>query len=552
MGATKTAGLDKETRDMVLETLREYAQKKIPFKLLHEHDQENKFPAQILKELYDPEQIGINLLMIPEEYGGLGGSTYDIYRACEVLARIDLGIATSVFATFLGSDPIYVGGTPEQKKKWISKIADERLLVAYGATEAEAGSDLMLLKTKAEPVEKDGKVAGYKINGSKQWISNGGVAGLYTVLAKTPGGPSWFVVEAGTEGFIRDRDEDKHGIRLSNTTPLTFRDMYVPVENLLGGVEGQGLLQAQAVFGYTRVMVAAFGLGAGWEALETAIKYSQTRVQAGAPLSTKQGYTHKLIVPYAVRLEAARAYIEETAHRLDNGEEGLQTEGAIAKYLATETGNAAAENAIQAMGGYGYSREFPVEKIKRDVKITCIYEGTSEIMEMTIFRGRWQEHMKSRGRYYTDLAGELDAVHQKCADVGANTAACGLRNLSVVLEQCRLAKLTRNQYLTFKLGELMCYAETALAFCRAASADQLPESVLFDVPAWRAMCRLHARETAAKITHEGLRLLIGSGAGEAAQALSQSVEFACAGAGQAGMIADMDFVAAKLNEVHKA
>ena len=160
------------------------------------------------------------------------------------------------------------------------------------------------------------------------------------------------------------------------------------------------------MFGYTRLMVAAFGLGAGWSALDKAIAYSTERIQAGGPLSEKQGYTHKLIVPHAARLEAARAYIEETAERIDAGEGSLNTEGAIAKYLATEAGNDAADAAIQALGGYGYTREFLVEKIKRDVRITTIYEGTSEIMEMTIARDRWQEHLKTRGRYYHDRAAD--------------------------------------------------------------------------------------------------------------------------------------------------
>ena len=176
--------------------------------------------------------------------------------------------------------------------------------------------------------------------------------------------------------------------------------MVVPVENLVGGVEGRGLVQAQQVFGYTRVMVAAFGLGGGWEALDRAISYSTQREQGGAPLSEKQGYTHKLIVPHVVRLEAARAFVEETATRIDAGAGAggaLNTEGAIAKYLATEAGNAAADAAIQAHGGYGYTRPYIVEKIKRDVRITTIYEGTSEILEMTIARDRWQQHLKTRG-----------------------------------------------------------------------------------------------------------------------------------------------------------
>ena len=213
-------------------------------------------------------------------------------------------------------------------------------------------------------------------------------------------------MDKGAEGFTHGKPEDKHGIRASNTAALFLENVYVPADRLIGGVEGKGLAQAQAVFGYTRLMVAAFGLGAGWEALRRAIRYSQERVQGGGPLSQKQGYTHKLIVPNAVRLEAARAYIEWVAERLDAGEDDLATEGAVAKYLATEAGNKAAEDAIQALGGYGYTREYMVEKIKRDVRITTIYEGTSEIMEWTIARDRWQLHLKSRGQYYLDWAAQ--------------------------------------------------------------------------------------------------------------------------------------------------
>ena len=340
----------------------------------------------------------------------MGGGALDVYRICERMAAIDLGLATSVLATFLGSDPIRVGGTEEQKREHMTRIAEEGVLFAYGATEPEAGSDLGALKTTAEPVSDNGTVAGYRISGAKQWISNGGVADMSTILAIAPGGPSWFVVDAGADGFTHGDPEDKHGIRLSNTAALFLDDVYVDADRLIGGVEGQGLVQAQQVFGYTRLMVAAFGLGAGWAALDRAIPYSRERIQAGGPLSEKQGYTHKLIVPHAIALEAARAAIEETAERIDAGEGALNIEGAIAKYLATEAGNAAADAAIQAHGGYGYTHDYMVEKIKRDVRITTIYEGTSEIMEMTIARDRWQQHLKTRGDYYHARARELEAL----------------------------------------------------------------------------------------------------------------------------------------------
>jgi alkylation response protein AidB-like acyl-CoA dehydrogenase len=225
-----------------------------------------------------------------------------------------------VFATALGSDPIVVGATEEQKADWLGRIAEQGVLFAYGATEPEAGSDLGALSTTATPVREGGQISGYRINGRKQWISNGGIADLCTVLALAPAGPTWLVVEKGMPGFTAARPEDKHGIRLSNTAALFLDDVLVPAANVVGLVEGRGLIQAQQVFGYTRLMVAAFGLGGGWEALDRAIAYSQNRVQGGAPLARKQGYTHKLIVPHAVALEAARAFVEETAVRVDAGE----------------------------------------------------------------------------------------------------------------------------------------------------------------------------------------------------------------------------------------
>ena len=375
------------------------------------------------------------------------------------MARIDIGLATSVLATFLGSDPLFVGATPEQKKTWLTRIAEQGILFAYGATEPEAGSDLGALRTTATPVVEDGKVVGYRLNGRKQWISNGGIADAYTILALAPGGPTLVRASSAARPASRQgKPEDKHGIRLSNTAALYLDDVYVPVDHLVGGVEGQGLIQAQQVFGYTRLMVAAFGLGGGWSALDRAIAYSIERIQGGAPLSEKQGYTHKLIVPHVVRLEAARASIEETATRIDSGEGdngALNTEGAIAKYLATESGNAAAEAAIQAHGGYGYTREYLVEKIKRDVRITTIYEGTSEILEMTIARDRWQQHLKTRGEYYREQARELAALHARRPRSAPAPRRSPSAALAGVLEACRVGRLTRNQHVLLRLGELI-------------------------------------------------------------------------------------------------
>jgi alkylation response protein AidB-like acyl-CoA dehydrogenase len=543
------ARLDAEMLDQILTTLREYAEKNLPPATLLAIERGHEFPEKVMKDLYDPGQIGLHLLTIPEEFGGLGGGAYDIYRVSEAMASIDLGIATGVLATFLGTDPINVGATPEQKKTWLSELAEHGHFYAYAATEPQAGSDLGALATAAVPVEEDGTVVGYKISGRKQWISNGGVADRYTILANAPGGPSWFLVDKGVEGFTAGKPEDKHGIRASNTAALFLENVYVPADRLIGRVEGKGLVQAQAVFGYTRLMVAAFGLGAGWEALRRAVRYSQERVQGGGPLSQKQGYTHKLIVPNAVRLEAARHYIEWVAERLDGGEQDLATEGAVAKYLATEAGNQTAEDAIQALGGYGYTREYMVEKIKRDVRITTIYEGTSEIMEWTIARDRWQLHLKSRGRYYPEWAGRAEARHAQSPNVGAGLAAMALRSLGALLERARLDRLTRNQHVLFRLGELIAYAETAALFAeRAASAPSKASGL--EPATLEAMARVHSREAALKVATEGLRWAIGAGQTDAS--LPRLLNLDAAVAAQAGLVEDMDRIAADLNRAFPA
>lgn len=547
--------IDQTTRELMLESLKHYAEEKLPFDFIRACDAQNKHPDEIIKDMY--KTLGVNLLLVPRAYGGLGGTTSDIYRICEILARVDLGIATSVFATFLGSDPINVGGTEEQKKYWFSRIAKENMIVAYGATEADAGSDLIALKTRAERVEEGGKIIGYKISGSKMWISSGGIADLYTVLALTPKGPSWFLLERGMQGFTQDSAEDKHGIRLANTAGLSFDEVFVPVQNLIGETEGQGLQQAQAVFGYTRLMVAALGLGAGEEAIEIAVDYALHRVQAGGPLAEKQGYMQKLIVPHYIAFEAARAFIDQTAKSLDSDNHGMASEGAIAKYFATEAGNAAAEDAIQALGGFGYTKDFSVEKIKRDVKITCIYEGTNEIMEMTIYRARWQEHLKTRGQYYIDMAFGLEQAAQKekqsGLDSGCEVLALGLRALCAVLEVCRQQRLTRHQFVTFQLGKLIAKAETARALCLAAASDSVPEGSPFDADTYKAIARVNAKETAFYLAQSGAALVqetLPKGAINAAELL-KAVNLEEIASRLDGVRDDKDVIAAKMRELFR-
>jgi alkylation response protein AidB-like acyl-CoA dehydrogenase len=293
-------------------------------------------------------------------------------------------------------------------------------------------------------------------------------------------------------------------------------------------------------------MVGAFGLGAGWEALRRMIRYAQERIQGGGPLSQKQGYTHKLVVPNAASLEAARSYIEWVAERLDGGEPGLATEGAIAKYLATEAGNRAAEDAIQGLGGYGYTREYMVEKIKRDVRITTIYEGTSEILEWTIARDRWQSHLKTRGDYYGAWAGRLATLHRQEPDNGAGAAALAMAALANLLERCRIDRLTRQQHVLFRLGELIAHVEAAAVF--AERVVQKPtEAIPLDIPTRQALARIYSRNAALKVATDGLRWAIG--AGQSDPHLAESLDLPAIYQAQAGLLADMDFAASRLNEV---
>ncbi|MBN1627554.1 MAG: acyl-CoA dehydrogenase, partial [Deltaproteobacteria bacterium] len=335
------------------------------------------------------------------------------------------------------------------------------------------------------------------------FITNAGVAQIYTILADAPDGPTFFIAEAGTPGLIPGKHEDKHGIRSSDTCPLTLEDLFVPRENLIGGIEGQGLKLSNEVFGYTRLMVATFGLGGGMAALERTIAYAKERVQFGTTLAKKEGYTHKLIVPNAVRLEAARAYIETVAARLDSDEKDLQVEGSIAKYFATEAGDAMANDAIQGLGGYGYIREYEVEKIKRDIKITTIYEGTSEIQQRVIAMFRLQKTVKSKGEYYGKMAEGLEKLPN---DTGAKDLAAMIRLLNDTIIEARAKKVTRSQYATFLLADMMTWTEVGDALCRKAAnytgKERSPEYM-------KASARLFVKEVAEKMYINGLKICTG-------------------------------------------
>jgi alkylation response protein AidB-like acyl-CoA dehydrogenase len=506
-------GLDEESRQMVVETVRQLRKKLLTRENILQWDKHEVFPEEAVREMLGPE-IGLQLLFIPEAYGGMSGAARDCCAVTREMAKICLGVATAFFAVQLGSDPILVGATREQKEKWLGAIAEGRSLVAYAVTEPEAGSNLASLKTKAEPVtDESGAVTGYTITGSKQFISTGGYAEIVTVLAQTPEGPSFFVVEKGMAGFTQHKGEEKHGIRASNTSPLTFDAVFVPVENLIGGIPGKGLKQANKVFGYTRLMVASMGLGAGEAALEIAIPYAKERIQFGTPLSEKQGYTHKLIVPNVVRLAAAAAYIDEIAHMLDGSAHDLQVEGAIAKYFATESADKAANDSIQALGGYGYICEFEVEKIKRDVKITCIYEGTSEIQQNIISTFRWKTTRKTKGRFYGAIAEEMTALDREIGDAGCRYIGLAANALNQTIDYVHTNRLTRQQAVMFALSDMMTHVEIGAALSRkAATLDKTGGAEAEKV---KAMARIFAGDVTQVVGENALRIVSATGAADA-------------------------------------
>jgi len=519
-------GLSPEMCEMVIQTLRQVCARELPDSKILELDEKDLFPEDIIRKLLSPD-VGLHLIFLPENVGGLGGGARDICRVSEEMAMVDLGVATAFLANCLGTDPILVGGTEEQKQKWLARIANEGLIVAYGVTEPEAGSNVAGIKTTADQIlDADGNVTGYRLNGAKQFITNGGVAQVYTILAKTPGGLSFFVVERGTPGLEVGVHEDKHGIRASNTTGVLLEDVEVPAENLIGIVEGQGLKQANAVFGYTRLMVGAFGLGGGQAPLDRALKYAKTRHQFGAPIFEKEGYRLKLLVDNWVDLAAGRAYAEQTALVIDSGDKDKATEGSIAKYWCTEAGNRAADAAIQALGGYGYTREYMVEKMRRDVRITSIYEGTSEIQQSIIAMFRWKETVRSKGGFYEELAGAMDKVAADAGRVGAAMVAAAMRGLNDTVQYMHAAKLTRRQIVMFTLADMMTVCEVAAALVEKAARYEREGHA--EAEFFASMSRVFGRKAVRMVSDGAARCAAGFAGDDPAGAPQGAEEFLAA------------------------
>ncbi|MCD5383791.1 acyl-CoA dehydrogenase family protein [candidate division WOR-3 bacterium] len=367
-----------EEEVMVRDTAREISKEKV-LPVRKELDETGEFPKDIMDDLAKADLFRI---FIPTQYGGLSFSNLALCLAIEEIAKICAGVAVSYAANMLGGTPIILFGREEVKKRYLPSIAEGKSLCAFALTEADAGSDVSNIVTKAV---KDGDQ--YIINGTKQWITNGGEADIYVVIVSTTPergarGLSAIVVEKGTEGFSFGKKEDKLGIRASVTRELIFQDVRVPKENLLGR-EGAGFLIALRTFDITRPGVGAQAIGIAQGALDEAVKYARTRKQFGKTIINFEGIGF-LLAELATKLEAARALVYQTARQIDIKAKDISKYSSMAKLFASDVAMEVTIGAVQVLGGYGYMREYPVEKYLRDAKITQIYEGTNEIQKLVI------------------------------------------------------------------------------------------------------------------------------------------------------------------------
>ncbi|MCX8116397.1 MAG: acyl-CoA dehydrogenase family protein [Desulfobacterota bacterium] len=346
-----------------------------------ELDETGEFPWEILKVCADAGLFGVS---IEEEYGGFGGGVLENCLAVEELSRVCLGVATSYAASGLGAHPIMLFGSPEQKRKYLPDIASGKKLAAFGLTEADAGSDAGSIRTTATRTE-----GGYLLNGTKQWITNGGEAEIYTVIAMTdrskgPRGASAFILEKGMPGFSFGKKENKMGIRASATRELVFQDCFVPKENLIAK-EGMGFIITMKTFDRTRPGVGAQGVGLAQGALDEAVRYAREREQFGKKIISFQAIQH-MLADMATLVEAARALVYSVARYIDLSKDPKEISkvSGMAKVFASDTAMKVTTDAVQIFGGYGYMKEYPVEKMMRDAKILQIYEGTNQIQRNVI------------------------------------------------------------------------------------------------------------------------------------------------------------------------
>ncbi len=374
----------------IVDLARQIAEEKIrPVRA--KHDEEGTFPWDVMKALAQADLFGVYM---PEEFGGLGAGVVELCLVTEELSKVCGGVAVSYAASALGALPILLSGSDEQKKKYLPDLASGKQIAAFGITEANAGSDASSIQTTAK---LDGDH--YILNGMKQWITNGGEAKVYTVIAmtdKTKGarGASAFIVEKDTPGFTFGKKENKLGIRSSATRELIFDDCRIPKENIIGG-EGMGFIIAMKTFDSSRPGIAAQAVGIAQGALDETIAYMKTREQFGKKIISFQALQF-MLADMATQIEAARSLTYNVAKMVDAGEKNIAKQSAMAKLFASDVAMKVTVDCVQLFGGYGYMKEYPIEKYMRDAKITQIYEGTNQIQREIIASHLIRESAKKK------------------------------------------------------------------------------------------------------------------------------------------------------------
>ena len=376
-----------EEQQMIIDTAKEFAAKHIK-PVREKYDEEGHFPTEEVKKM---GEAGLCGLYIPEEFGGMGKGIMGLCLSVEEMSKVCSAIALSMAATALGTFPILLFSSDAQKKKYLPKIASGEHLAAFGLTEANAGSDALGMQTTAV---KDGDY--YVLNGTKQWITNGGEAQVYSVIAVTDRargsrGLTAFIIEKDTKGFTFGKKENKMGIRASATRELVFQDCRVHKDQIIAK-EGMGAIVAVNTLYNSRPGVAAQALGIAAGAFEEALAYSRQRKQFGQPISSFQAIQH-MLADMATEIEAARALLYATAKTIDaaGDAKAFAKESAMSKLYCSDVAMKVTVNAVQILGGYGYMKEYPVEKMMRDAKITQIYEGTNQIQRNEIALGLIKE-----------------------------------------------------------------------------------------------------------------------------------------------------------------
>ena len=351
------------------------------------YDKAQEYPWEIKDQIAKADLLGV---WIPKEYGGQGGGVLDLCVCVEELSRACGGVGVLYAVNALGTFPLLVGGTEEQKHRWLTPIAKGEKLISFGLSEKFAGSDAASLHAAAV---KEGDH--YVLNGEKKWNTNGGAADIYTVFCVTDPESrsrrtSALMVEKGMPGFTIGKVEDKMGIRCVPVVEIHFNDCRVPAKNLLGETPGMGFKHAMMTLDKARPGVAAQAVGLAQGALEYAMVYAGHREQFGAPISSFQ-MIQAMLADMATKVEAARNLVYVAAMAVDNAAPNVSKLSAMCKLFATEVAMEVTTNAVQIFGGYGYMRDYPIEKYMRDAKITQIYEGTNQVQRLVVARALVKE-----------------------------------------------------------------------------------------------------------------------------------------------------------------